>query len=100
MWNESIEQEKQKVIDAGSQGWVVTMLLLSLPVILFDVAWYFAWQGTLLAPYPPTIEGKMFFYGLCIGVFQFCYGLVTFGYGYIAIPVSAISWFVLVYVIV
>lgn len=100
MWNEkAIQIEKTNVIAAGGQGGLVTLVLMSLPVVLFDVAWYWAWQVTLLAPYTPTLEGKMFFYGLCVGGFQFAYGLMTLGYGYVAIPASVISWFVLVWVL-
>lgn len=100
MWTkEVIEQEQQKVIKAGSSGWLATMILMSLPVFLFDIAWYCAWNVTLLAPYPPTLGGKIFFYGLCLTTFQLGYGVITFGYGLIAIPASLLSFYILVWVV-
>lgn len=78
-------------------GW--PMFFLSLPVFLFCIPWYLAWSKAVEYMPSYTIGDKMFFYGLCVGLFQAFYTLITMGYGLVAVPASILSFLILVFLL-
>jgi len=78
-------------------GGGLSILLLCLPVFLFDIAWYVAW--TFLPLPDRSIEFKMQLYGGLIIGWQLLWTLLTLGYGLVAIPASVLSFVVLVWVL-
>ena len=97
MWNDQIKQEQQGVINASGRGGWLSVILISMPMFLFDFLAWLAYQVPIAHGVPDTVDARAFWYLLSIGMFQLFYGVITMGIGYVALPVSVVAFFVLVY---
>jgi hypothetical protein len=92
MWEEQIPEEMEKATAGNWPGGLLSLLLFSLPVVMFTLPGLFLWD-MVVGTYPDF--SPHFFWGMWIGAVQLLYILAAGGYGALGIPAAVILFVVL-----
>lgn len=91
-WEEQIPEEMEKATAGNWPGGMLSLLLFSLPVVMFTLPGLFLWQ-LVTGTYPDI--NPYYFWGMWLGGMQALYLLAAGGYGALGIPATVILFVVL-----
>jgi hypothetical protein len=94
------DEEVDRNVHRWFGGGGLSVLLMSFPVILFNIIWSAAWYLLVLKVFPSAgLEDKKLFYGMALGATQILYIIFLPADGLVAIPATILSFAVLVWML-